>query len=87
MQGTVIEAWGAREVKGAAPQKVKATWRNAWRLEGQAGACQVDRRREHCICRATEHEATWLHAPKSDLENMVNGVKMYLFQSHQSRHP
>ena len=35
--------------------------------------------RGKAACQGTEHEATWPRAPKSDLENVVNGVKVYLF--------
>lgn len=34
---------------------------------------------EGTVCtRVQKHEATWPFAPRADLENMVNGVKMYL---------
>lgn len=60
VQGTVTEDWKTREAKEAAPGKVKATWRNAWCLQGQAGAGQVDQQKERCVpgYRAGSHMAT-----------------------------
>ena len=84
MQGTVMEAWQAREVKEAAPGRSRPPKELHSVLKGKQAPARWTGR-GNATCPSTEHEAKC--APKSDWENMVNDVRCTFPQSYQPELP